>query len=668
MRPDAVGFFWEDRPAARRGEARLRPMPPIPETGWLPPTEFPNLSRARVISLDVETWDPDLETHGPGWARGRGHIVGVAIGADGGGRWYWPIRHEVLAALNTPVEGLLAWLRDTLADPRQPKVGANLTYDLGWLRQEGVRVEGELVDVQFAEALLNESAEVALETLGQKYLGIGKETNLLYQWCSDYYGGSAFDQRKNIYRAPPNLVGPYAEGDVDLPLRVIEAQYPLLEQEGLVDLFRMECALIPLLLEMRFVGVTIDVHRAEMLRDDILAKEVELHARLKAMVGFDVNTNAAESMARAFRAVGIPYPMTTGKHPRPSFRKEFLATVEHPLGELLRSLRTYTKMRGTFVESYLLEGHVNGKLYGQFHPLRGDANGTRSGRFASSDPNLQNLPIRDPIWGPKIRAAFIPDVGHDGWRKYDYSQIEYRFLVHYAEGPGADEARARYRQDPNTDYHEMTLDLVAPAAGWDITTKEKRTAKRRPIKNINFGLIYGMGVDKLAASLGLTLKEARALFKAYHEGVPFAKALMDTCSNEARETGVITTILGRKSRFDLWEPEGWGHEEGGALPFELALMRWTTLRRAYTHKALNRRLQGSAADLMKVALLRCWQSGIYAEIGVPRLLVHDETDHSDPGGKNEAFDEMQHILETAIPLRVPVRADFEIGPDWGHLS
>jgi DNA polymerase I-like protein with 3'-5' exonuclease and polymerase domains len=564
-------------------------------------------------------------------------------------------------------EVVLQWLRDTLGNPRQPKVGANLLYDIGWLRHEGVTVRGELVDVQFAEALLDERADVNLETLGQKYLGEGKESNVLYDWCAKYYGGKADgSQRANIYRAPPRLVGPYAESDADLPLRVANAVYPLLVQEGLFHLFQMECALIPLLIDMRFAGVRVDVARAEELRGILAERAREEHKKLRYMVGFDVDINSADSLARAFDTIGLGYGRTAkGK---PSFTKEFLERLKHPLADCIREIRKCDKLRRTFIESYILDSHINGVVYGQFHPLRGDGTGTRSGRFSSSNPNLQNIPSRDDELAPLIRGLFIPDEGHVAWRKYDYSQIEYRFLIHFACGPGSDDVRAHFNAHPDTDYHEMALDLVAPHAGWDVSTKELRKRWRRPIKNINFGLIYGMGVDKLAENLGLTKAEGRALFEAYHKGVPFAKATMDACAEEAQRTGIITTILGRRSRFDLWEPVKWG-EDTIALPYEQAILRYGwAIRRAYTHKALNRRLQGSAADLMKAAMLKCYRDGVFDETGVPRLTVHDELDFSDPGGKDEAFREMKHIMETAIPLRIPVRADGEIGPDWGHVE
>lgn len=658
MRVDSIGMFWEDVPTGGRGSKVVRVMPPIPDTGWLPPTYLPDLSRARVISIDCETYDPELLDHGPGWARGKGHIVGVSVGADGGGRWYFPIRHEVEPEHNWPPETVLAWLRDTLANPAQPKVGANLMYDVGWLRHEGVTVAGELVDVQYAEALLDERAEVALETLAQKYLGEGKESSLLYRWCADFYGGKPNGaQRTNIYRSPPRLVGPYAESDADLPLRVAVAMYPHLVREGMVDLFRMECDLIPMLIDMRFAGVTVNIPRAEELRETLAEREKLEAAKLRNLVGFDVDINSAETLARAFDKVGLGYNKTAkGK---PSFTKDFLKAVQHPVADHIREIRKLAKLRGTFVESYILNSHVNGRVFGQFHPLRGDEGGTRSGRFSSSTPNLQNLPSRDDELAPLVRGLFIPDPGHQQWRKYDYSQIEYRFLAHFAVGPMSDEIRRIFNTDPNTDYHVMTQELVHRQTG--------QLLDRKPIKKINFGLIYGMGVDKLAGGLGLSVKAGKELFAAYHKGAPFAKATMEACSEEARDTGIITTILGRKSRFDLWEPQGWGNE-GMALPYEQAILKYGQIRRAYTHKALNRRLQGSAADMMKMAMWRCYKDGVFAETGIPRLTVHDELDFSDPGGRDAAFREMRNILENAMPLRIPIKADCDIGPDWGHVE
>lgn len=687
MRADALGLFWQDEPATgKRGRNASRFIPPTPDTGWTVPEFLPDLSAARVISLDCETYDPELTDYtddkgnkitgkGPGWARGVGHIVGISVGADGGGRWYFPMRHEVEPHLNMDPEVVLAWAREQLGRPHQPKVGANIIYDVGWLRQEGVRVRGILYDVQHAEALLDERAKVGLDILGKKYLGLGKESSELYKWCSRAYGGPVDGrQRKNIYRTSPRLTGPYATADADIPLHVIERQWPELQRQGLLDLFHMECRLTPLLVDMRFAGVHVHIPRAEELHATLLKRAREANDKLDSVAGMHVDVNSSDSLVRAFDKLGIAYPRTppSAKHPtgQPSFQKDYLERLDHPAGAVIREVRKLEKLAGTFVQSYILNAHRNGMVYGQFHNMRSDDGGTRSGRFSGSTPNLQNLPSRDEELAPLVRGLFIPDDGHKQWRRYDYSQIEYRFLIHFAVGPGSDEVRAHFNAHPDTDYHEMTLDMVAPVAGWDISTPKLRKVNRKPIKNINFGLIYGMGVDKLSGDLGLTKAAGRKLFKVYHTAVPFAGATMEWCVQEARRTGMVRTILNRASRFDLWEPAQWGSEDG-ALPYDLAVAKWGQgIERAYTHKALNRKLQGSAADLMKMAMLLCYEQGVFDVTGVPRLTVHDELDFSDTGapGTEEAFGYMQHVMESAIPLRIPVKAEMEVGPDWGHCE
>jgi DNA polymerase-1 len=184
---------------------------------------------------------------------------------------------------------------------------------------------------------------------------------------------------------------------------------------------------------------------------------------------------------------------------------------------------------------------------------------------------------------------------------------------------------------------------------------------------MNFGLIYGMGEPKLARQLGVTASKAKEMFTAYHTGAPYAKATMQACIDEASLYGTITTILGRKSRFDLWQPADYG-VDGAPTTYANALMKYGNIKRASTHKALNRRLQGSAADQMKMAMRNCWRDGIFAATGVPSLTVHDELDFIDEGGRDEAFRAMQHEMETCLKLRVPVRADYEIGWNWGDVG
>lgn len=667
---DSIGLFWQDMPTSRKRSEQERPMPPIPETGWLAPTDFPNLTAAVVKSLDTETWDPELEASGPGWARGVGHVVGFSVGAQDRagnvGQWYVPLRHSVCPEQNVQnPEAWLAWLADQLGD-QTPKIGANFIYDAGWLAHEGIEIKGPWYDVQYAEALLNEAGRVGLDHLAAKYLGEHKEGTLLYQWCSDFYGGPVSDrQRKNIHRAPPCLVGPYGEADAALPLKIMNSQWPLLVKEGLLDLFHMECELMPLMIAMRFAGVQVDIPRAEEMHDR-LGKQVDvLTGQLTESVGFHVNVNSSDDLASAFDAHGIPYgrtaPSANAPEGKPSFTAKFLEAQTHPLARLVVDIRQRDKLKNTFIQSYILDNHVNGKVHGTFNQLRGEGGGTRSGRFSSDSPNLQNIPSRTDL-GKELRKLFVPDPGHVAWRKYDYSQIEYRFLAHFAVDKGdgsAHRLRQSYIDDPDIDYHQLVHDIILDLTGIDLI--------RTHTKNMNFGLIYGLGIEGLAGNLGVSVPKARELSGHYHNGAPFARATMEATMAEAATYGVITTILNRKSRFDQWEPAGY-NVKGSPLPYAAALSKYGQIKRAKTHKALNRRLQGSAADLMKMAMHRCWKDGIFDVTGIPRLTVHDELDFSDPGGRDDAFNEMRHIMETAIPLRIPVRADYEIGPNWGDVK
>ena len=630
-------------------------LPPVPDTGWKPPGTFPRLDSAKIICIDVETHDPLLTTHGPGSIRRDGHIVGISVGTEDGARFYFPMRHEVGGG-NMDAEQVLRWARNELSRPGQTKVGANLLYDCEWLASEGVDVTGPFYDVQYAEPLLDENARsYSLEALSQKYLGEGKNSNAMYEWCAQAYGGKpGRNQAANIYRAPAALVGPYAMGDVDLPLHIREAQLPLLKADGLLDLLDLEHAQLAPLLAMRRRGVRVDVAAAERL-DAELERRVALFREEHR-----VNIWAAADIARRCDALGIVYPRTA-KTGVPSFTSEwFAANQQHPFAAALAKARTADKARGTFVRGYVLDAHVNGRVHAQFHPLRKGSDtdgmrGTVSGRYSSNSPNLQNIPARDPELGPLIRGLFLPEEGED-WVRFDWSQIEFRLLVHYG-GKSASEALRMYRNDPTTDFHAM----VSALTGID----------RKPAKNLSFGLIYGLGKEKMAAALGRSREATDALFEQYHALLPFAKGAYSKAEQVASQRGYITTLLGRRRRFNLWEPRAYGEQDGQALPREAAAAKWGVgIRRAYTHKALNALLQGSAADIMKKALAQYWASAGRNALGAPLAIVHDEFAFSAPrtSEARRALAEVHHIMENCVTLRVPLRAEREEGPNWGALA
>lgn len=663
MRFDDIGLFWQDYPTAKKtNKNRIRSMPPLPATGWKPVRDFPNLKLAKSIGFDTETFDPDLTNdHGPGWARGNGNIIGFSVSVSNKDSWYFPIRHQIFPDQNINPEHALKWLGDTLSIER-PKIGANLLYDFGWLTEEKIPYKGPFFDIQFAEALLSEDTETNLDFLANKYLGLSKEASLLYQWSYDFYGGSKKDQRENIYRCPQSLVGPYAEADAALPKQIFKIQKERLKEQNLWNLFLRECRLIPILIEMRFAGMSVDVERAEDILKQLSLDADQKTKELENEIGFPVNVYQATSLQRVFEKYSLKYSLTK-KSKKPSFTTNSLETVNHPVAKKIIDIKKVDRMKTTFVDNFIIKGHVNGKIHCSFHPLRSDEDGTRSGRFSATHPNLQQIPKRNKIYGPMLRSLFIPDFGHKNLIRYDYSQIEYRFLVHFAVGIGALEAQEAYRLNPKTDFHRFAQELVQRIA--------KIFIERDSIKNVNFGIIYGVGPKKLANDLHLTLQKTKNILRQYDTALPFARETMRSCIEEAESLGYITTILNRKSRFNLWLPDGiYGKDNPvKALPYDEAIDNYgTNIKRAGTYKALNRRLQGSAADLAKEALLQGYEEGAFKNTGVPRLTVHDEFVFSNPGGFGNDFLRIREIMETALTLKIPLIANMEYGPNWGNLQ
>lgn len=474
MRHDADGLFWQDiqtiapEKPARKGarEKVTRSIPPIPDTGWKP-RDFPNLEGVKQIGLDTETYDPKIFDLGPGWATGQGYVAGISIATEDAA-WYFPIQHAM--GENQDRASVINFVRSVAEDARTEKVFANALYDIGWLSTLDIGIAGEVRDVQIAEPLLDEHAfSYSLNALATKYLGVAKVEEDLYRWSSRAYGGKPDrSQAGNIWRCPPVLVGPYAEADASLAIQIWNKQRPLLEEADLMQLFALESALIPILFRMRRHGVRIDLEKAKQV-DDALSSRIE---RITETLG-GCNIYAATDVEKVAKKRGLWYPTTaTGK---PSFRSKWL---EENIPEIAEC-RKLTKARDTFIRSYILESHVGGRIFGQFHPLRNDDSGTVSGRFSSSTPNLQNIPARDPELGPLIRSIFVPDEADAVWGSFDYSQIEYRMLVHYGTGPSAELARSQYCTDPTTDFHAFVSELTG--------------VPRKEAKGINFGLCIAEG-------------------------------------------------------------------------------------------------------------------------------------------------------------------------------
>jgi DNA polymerase-1 len=661
-------MFFDEEDLVLKRKATLKAPPSIPETNWKPPTEFPNLSAASVIAVDTETKEFDF-SFGPGWGRHKGHIVGYSLAArdriGNTGKWYFPFRHEVSPEDNLDPARCLEFARHALSNPSQPKVGAHLIYDIGWLAEEGVYVEGPLYDVQFAEALLDEDAKVALDVLGWKYCRERKQKDLLRDWIVEAYKPKETEWRGEIWRAPPRLVGPYGEQDADLPLRVLTAQWPLLNQQGLMTVFEMECKLIRLLVRMRLSGVRVDVDYAQQLDNQLTIDIQNLYKQLHAETGLHINAQSPGDVARLFDQYGIQYPRTL--YGAPSFRKDFMKNLDHPIATLINDIREHIKIQSTFIRGYILDKNVNGRVFCQFHPLRGEESGTTVGRFSSSDPNLQNIPVRTTL-GKRVRHLFIPDIGHVCWEKDDYSQLQYRGLAHYATDRGdgsAERLRQDYRDNPETDYHARIQAKFEEHTG--------KKLERRPIKNLNFGLVFGLGTKKLIRSTGIVGKAGQEFYNLYHEIVPYAKPTMEALAKEVQTYGYITSPLGRRCRFNLWEPIEKDYDNPAMpLPYQEALYAFgPNIKRAKDYTGIAYKLQSFEADVIKSALVKIYEAGIFEMIGLPKLLVHDEFDFSvidDSPAMTEAYAEMRRIMENAIPLSIPLKVDFAREANWGKCK
>lgn len=674
MRADAFGLFWEDAPPEKRGQSNIvRPTPDIPDTGWRPPKDLPNLQHAKVLSLDTETRDPNLKTHGPGWARNDGEVVGISLATEGGHSWYLPIRHTIQPEFNLDPEVVLRYLKHLMAQP-MPKVGANLYYDVGWLQHEGVITNGKLYDVLYAEAILFDTAkDYSLNATGERWLGELKDEEQLYKWSAKAYGGASDrKQAANIYRCPPALVGPYAEVDAELPIKILQKQWVELERLGLLDIFNLECDLIRVLIGMRYRGLPVNIEKAEKARVYLQEKETIAQNELNTIAGFDVGVYTNDDIQKLFDKNKLTYPRT--EKGAASFTKDWLAAHEHPIAGLINKVRKYNKARGTFIENAILEKHVDGVIYPSFHPLRGEDGGAVSGRYSSSNPNAQQITSRDPELAPLIRGVFVPEPGFPSWIKQDLSQIEYRCFANFS---GDQRLIAAY-QDPKTDYHEVVSGFLG------------HMMPRKPVKNFNFMSLYGGGKGKVIKMLKaefnktqveellLTLtgqipagdlysKLADVFIDMYQANFPAAKDSIQRDLEIAEKTGEIRTILNRRSTFDLWEPINRRNQK--ALPYNQARMTYgPSIKRAYCFRALNRRLQGSSADLLKKGMLDAYNQGIFNEIGFPHVTVHDELDNSYHPDLQNGFYRLQQAIENAIPMKVPVIMDAEVGPDWGNVT
>ena len=609
---------------------------------WIPPDSFPNLSEAKEIAIDLETCDPNMESMGPGWPRNDGYIVGYAVAVDG---WagYFPVAHGGGGNLD---RGLVErWIRKVLETPAD-KIMHNAAYDAGWLLASGFKINGRIIDTMVAAPLLDENRfSFSLNSLGFEYLKETKSEQALKDAASDF----GVHAKKELWKLPAMYVGAYAEQDAALTLKLWHHFKILLRKEEVDSIFTLETDLLPIIIELTRKGIRFDRNKCEQQIEAMRRKEEKCLSEIKKTAGVKVDIWAAASIATAFDKLGIQYPKSaTGL---PSFTKSFLDSHSHPIARLIVEARELNKTHGTFLTPYLNFSAKDGRIHPHVNQIRSDEGGTVTGRLSMANPNLQQVPARHEIIGPLVRSLFLPEEGQL-WAANDFSSQEPRLLVHYATLlglPGADTVAQAYRENPDTDFHQMVADMAG--------------IERKQAKTIGLGLMYGMGKQKLANQLDIPLEEASELIGTFHSKVPFLRGTVDAVMRRIENRasgGAISTLLGRKCRFPLWEPADWGIHK--ALPYEEAAAKYgSRIKRAMTYKGLNRLIQGSAADQTKAAMIALHKAGFRI-----LLQVHDEIALS--VDNQDQAKEAAEIMAKAVNLEVPSRVDVEAGPSWGEAA
>jgi DNA polymerase I-like protein with 3'-5' exonuclease and polymerase domains len=607
---------------------------------------FTELEKSSIIAIDTETHDPRLKTHGPGGFRKDGKLVGISIATDSGYNEYFPIGHQ--GGGNLDNEKVIDFL-DKMLKLNKTYVFANAIYDMEWLYSHDNRLaftrSHRIYDVQGIEHLIDENRlKYSLDNLAKKYLRKSKyEVELERAVLSEF--GKRAKVKESLWKLHANFVSEYAKEDALLTLQIFQKQQNIIEKEEIRDIVEFESRLINCLFEIRKRGVKINIDKANYLYDYLGRKQNEQQLRLNRLGGDEVNVWANASLKQAYDKNKIDYSYT--EKGTASFTANWLESQVDDVSKSILAVRKLDKIRNTFIKNMILEKAVDGRIYCNFNP-----HGTVTGRFSSNYPNLQQVPARDPELGPMIRSLFIPEEESE-WVISDYSQQEPRVLVHYAslkKMETALEARDQFNNKDDTDFHQMVADMAS--------------IPRKQAKTINLGLFYGMGNKKLAAELGLDLDSAYDIFNKYHSKVPFVKELSKQVSHVASTRGYIKTLLGRKRRFDLWEPrDSWGEK---AVPLSEAYEKYPKqeLKRAMTHTGLNALIQGSSADITKAAMLKIWDSGLMDEIDV-KLTIHDELDFSVPHDKQKCLDEAIQMMKNAVKLEVPLKVDVEKGDSWG---
>ena len=645
-----------------------------------------NLDNVDTVAIDIETYDPNLKTKGLGAIRKDGFICGIAV-ATKNDLAYFPLRHSDTDISFERIDKIWKVLNDRIfQNEKITKVFHNAMYDVCWIRAvTGMMIKGRVVDTMIAASVIDENRfKYSLDALSKDYLNEEKYKYDLQQKTLEWSGGTVKDPMTNMHKLPASIVKEYAKQDVNLTYKlwnlfdkkIDEVLYTKDdgEQKTCRQIFELETKLFLCLVDMKFKGVKIDVAKAILFGRHLKKRRDQIIKAIENTTTVRVDIWAAASIKKLLDHLCIKDYKVTPKSKMPQLPKDYLRTHNNKCLRMIAKAREYDKAVNTFIDG-LLEYVHEGRIHADINQIRSDTGGTVTGRFSMSNPNLQQIPAKGYI-GSKMRELFIPEDGCK-WASFDYSQQEPRIVVHYAIKlglPGTETLKEEFDRD-DADFHQIVADMA--------------NISRKQAKTINLGLFYGMGKIKLQKELGLDQRQAKELFNEYHSRVPFVRQLSQELITFAKENKLLFTLHDRFCRFDKWETTNkeWNPEinrfnevplytkEQAMEAFKAEMLdkykenkidpnymdyfeRYYTP--AFTYKALNRLIQGSAADMTKKAMVDLYEKGI-----VPHIQIHDELCFSITDHEPELI---KDIMEQTIPLEVKNKVDFESGPNWGTIK
>jgi DNA polymerase I-like protein with 3'-5' exonuclease and polymerase domains len=547
---------------------------------------------------------------------------------------------------------------------------------MGWIQAIfNIPLPANVDDTMAMASMVDENLfSFSLDNLCKEFGLPGKDESLLRDYTS-LYRIKENEIKKFMHDYPADQVGPYAEQDAVSTLDLAKKLRPIIVQENLTAAYQVERELMPITLKMKQRGIRVDVEKARTTINDLLVRCHEDRKTMATQLGMTSvemkQIRSSKWILDQFARFEIKnYPRTprsqSYKDGQPSLEKNYMASHNHWFPRAVQSIKHRTDLAEKFLDKFIIKYAYHGRVHPSINQFRSETGGARSHRFSYSDPPLQQIPSRDEDYAATIRSCFLPEEGEQ-WCSIDYRQQEYRLIVFVAEVlkcRGAKQAGDRYRNDPSTDFHDYVASITR--------------LPRRRAKDVNFAKSYGAGVKKFALMTGMSEDEAITVMDQYDAELPFVREAAERYSRIAKEHGYIKLIDGARNHFNLFEPKElrtivkdttschmkvllerlsdpnstWGRAKMTMHDFKLA----------FTRKAFNRMIQGSAARQVKKAMVDVYKAGFQ-----PILQLHDELCFS-VTSRDEAL-ACAKIMEKAMPIiSIPMLTDVKLGPSWGELK